>query len=131
MTRGLTGCGEGRPWASTPDDFDWLYDVFLPKGRRLTPQQLLDIIQSDEDASRHEGRPVAIYRALEGKAYVLGLHADRHIWKRCGYQIAGTVPLLRKLMVEAERIGVRKDSLVWVLLTDVESGFTDLRRPKP
>ena len=86
----------------------------LPQGRELTPHGVMGIVTGDK-----EPRGV-IYRRRDGRVYYMGLREDRKVWKAGGYQIVGSVPLVRELFEVAEREGIRERSIPWYLLTNVE-----------
>lgn len=92
----------------------------LPQGQQVTPERVLELVESDEDASELEGRPVAVYRRQDGQVYFLGLRDDMPQWKQRGFSCMGPVAFLRKRMETAQTTGVQDDSVAWFLLTDVE-----------
>ena len=86
----------------------------LPEGREATPKYVLMMVET--------GRVTrgVVYRHDSGKIYFFGLKKDRLLWREAGFRYMGSVEFLRDRFEAAKKTGVRKKSLVWYLLTDVE-----------
>ncbi len=85
-----------------------------PPGIFLSPQKVLHQVETDA----HTEGP--FYRHRTGRLYAVGLREDRDLWKQAGFQLMGSVALLRRMFEVAQHQGVRDKSLVWYLLSDVE-----------